>query len=79
MADESSTLEEIDTEEFVESTKNKNTKRKTCSDLKIFLKWLHKYEDFRALDEIPVTELDELLAKFFISLKKIMETSMSHK
>lgn len=44
-----------------------------------FFKWLHKYEDFRALDEIPVTELDELLAKFFISLKKIMETSMSHK
>lgn len=53
MAEESYTLEEMDTEEFVESMKNKNTKRKTFSDLKILMKWLHSYKDFRAVDEIP--------------------------
>lgn len=79
MAEEISTLEEMDTEEFVESMKNKNTKRKTCSNLKILLKWLHNYEDFRAVDEIPATKLDKLLAKFFMTVKKkIIEMSMSH-
>lgn len=72
MAEEISTLdlEEMDTEEFVESMKNKNTKRKTCSNLKILLKWLHNYEDFRAVDKIPATKLDKLLAKFFMTTKK---------
>lgn len=68
MAEESYTLEEMDTEEFVESMTNKNTKRKTFSDLKILMKWLHSYKDFRAVDEIPVTELDKLLAKFFMTV-----------
>lgn len=68
MAEEISTLEEMDTEEFVESMKKE--KRKTCSNLKILLKWLHNYEDFRAVDEIPATKLDKLLAKFFMTVKK---------
>lgn len=37
IADESSTLDDIDTEEFVESLKNKNSKRKTFSDHKIIM------------------------------------------
>lgn len=70
MAEEISTLEEMDTEEFVESMTNKNTKRKTCSNLKILLKWLHNYADSRAVDEISATKLDKLLAKFFMTVKK---------
>lgn len=37
MANESSTLEDIGKEEFVESMKNKNTKLKTFSDHKILM------------------------------------------
>lgn len=37
IADESSTFEDIDTEEFVESMTNRNSKRKTFSDHKILM------------------------------------------
>lgn len=64
MAEESSTSEDMDTEEFVESMKNKNTKRKTFSVHKILMKWLHNYEGFRAVDGISVTELENYSQTF---------------
>lgn len=69
ITDESSTLEDIDTEEFVESLKNKNSKRKTFSVHKMLMYSLHTYGGFRAVDGIPVTELDKLLNHFYHSKK----------
>lgn len=64
MAEESSTSEDMDKEEFVESMKNKNTKRKTFFVHKILMKWLQNYEGFRTVDGISVTELDNYSQTF---------------
>lgn len=69
MADESSTLKDTGTEEFVESMKNKNIQPKTFSDHKTLMKSLHNYEGFRAVDGIPMTELYKLLKTIFMTVK----------
>ena len=67
MADETAS---DDTSAFVDSMKNINTKRKTSSDLNILYKWMVKQNDNRSIEEIPPAELDKVLARFFMSVKK---------
>ncbi|XP_071128790.1 uncharacterized protein KIAA1958-like [Mytilus edulis] len=50
--------------------KNKNTKRKTASDVNIFTNWLSANNEHRKMEEIPVCELDKLLARFFMKVTK---------
>ncbi|CAG2254716.1 unnamed protein product [Mytilus edulis] len=68
-------VNEVDeTAEFIESMKNKNTKRKTASDCNIFTNWLTANNKHRKMEEIPVFELDKLLALFFMKVTKSDET-----
>lgn len=56
---------------FNESEKNQHTKRKTnqhINRLKAFLQLKNETRDFHS---IPMTELDELLAMFLLSIKKV--------
>ena len=64
-------VNEVDeTAEFIEAMKNKNTKRKTASDVNIFTNWLSANNEHRKMEEIPVYELDKLLARFFMKVTK---------
>ena len=64
-------VSEDQTHEFVEQQKNKNTLRKTQSDVKLFTDWLvDAKKERRSLDIIPVAELDKNLAMFMLSIKK---------
>ncbi|VDI57125.1 Hypothetical predicted protein [Mytilus galloprovincialis] len=65
-------VNEVDeTAEFIEAMKNKNTKRKTASDVNIFTNWLSANNEHRKMEEIPVYELDKLLALFFMKVTKL--------
>jgi len=57
-------LNDDDNETFIEQNRNKNTKKKTASDLNVFYKWAKTVEETRQLDEIQPQELDKLLAHF---------------
>lgn len=62
--------EDDETQDFIEAMRNENTKRKTASDCNIFKNWLAANAEFRNIDEIPVPELDKLLARFFMKVTK---------
>ncbi|XP_048258342.1 zinc finger MYM-type protein 2-like [Haliotis rufescens] len=49
---------------------NKNTAKKTLYDLKLFDNFLNVQNEFRQMHEIPPNELDTLLCKFSISVRK---------
>ena len=55
-------------EAFVDQQKNKNTKRKTHSDLKTQYTWCTKHGETRELKDIPPAELDCLLGHFFVTV-----------
>lgn len=62
-------VDAAETSKFVESMKNVNTKRKTTSDMKILNEWLAKQNELRKIEDIPVTEVDQILARFFLSVR----------
>ncbi len=55
---------------FLELQRNKNTKKKTKSDLKTWYKWCNSIGESRAIGDIPPVELDRLLAHFFTQVRK---------
>lgn len=61
---------ENETSTFIESMKNLNTKRKTKSDLNTVNLWLTSVNESRDMGTIPPKELDSLLARFFLSVRK---------
>ena len=64
-------VQELDNEAvetFVDQQKNKNTKRKTHSDLKTWYTWCAKHGETRELKDIPPAELDCLLGHFFVTV-----------
>lgn len=64
------TVNDEDTMSFIEENRNKNTIYKTNSDLKIFKEWLASVRETRPLESIPPPELDNLLARFFLAVRK---------
>ena len=50
---------------------NKNTLKKTLQDVSKFRRFLKNKHETRAIHEIPAEILDELLANFILSIKKI--------
>ena len=62
-----------DVESFITEQKNKSTTRKTKQHLDIFLEFLETKNEDRAPHTIPPADLDEYLASFFVSIKKISE------
>ena len=57
-------------QQFVEQQNNKNTKKKTNSDLNKWYKWCEEHNEKRKLEQLPPTELDRLLGHFFVSVRK---------
>ena len=56
---------------FVDDIKNRNTKRKTASDVNLLHSWMsEKLRDNRKAEFIPPSELDSILARFFLSIRK---------
>ena len=65
-----STLNEQDVQQFVEQNRNKNTVNKTSSSLNVFYKWAKSINENRNIDEIPASDLDNILAHFVIKIRK---------
>ena len=57
-----STLNEQDVQQFVEQNRNKNTVNKTSSSLNVFCKWAKSINENKNIDEIPASDLDNILA-----------------
>ena len=67
-AEEASSKDEVEIEKFLQEQKSKNTQYK--SDLKAWKKFCESQKESRAIENIPANELDLLLCKFFISVRK---------
>ena len=61
---------EVEIEKFLLEQKSKNTQYKTKSDLNAWKKFCESLKESRAIENIPANELDLLLSKFFISVRK---------
>ncbi|OCT72690.1 uncharacterized protein KIAA1958 isoform X1 [Xenopus laevis] len=62
------TCEERD--HFIQEQKNKNTMRKTKSDISTLLSFTQQVKENRKIEDIPHEELDLLLSKFILALKR---------
>lgn len=63
------TVSNDDTSNFIEEMKNDNTKRKTKSDIKLLTEWLKENNELRAIEDISVPELNQYLARFYLSVR----------
>ena len=62
---------EVETDQLIENMRNNNTKRKTICDAKLLHSWMEaKLGDRRHAEFIPPYELDSVLARFFLSIRK---------
>ena len=61
---------DAETDAFLKENKNKNTGQKTKSDMKIVMDFFRSFEEFRDPATIPSSELDSLLARFFLGVRK---------
>ena len=69
-AEEATSKDKVEIETFLEDQKSKNTNYKTRSDLNAGNKFCGSLKECRAMENIPANELDLLLCKFFISVRK---------
>ena len=69
-AEEATSKDEVEIEKFLQEQKSKNTQYKTKSDLNAWKKSCESQKESRAIGNIPANELDLLLSKFFISVRK---------
>ena len=68
--EETTSKDEVEIEKFLQEQKSKNTQYKTKSDLNAWKKFCESLKESRAIENIPANELDLLLPKFFISVRK---------
>ena len=69
-AEEVMSRDEVEIEKFWQAQKSKTTQYKTKSDLNGWKKSCESLKESRAIENIPAKELDLLLSKFFISVRK---------
>lgn len=60
-----------DTHVFVESMENESTKRKARSDMQRVKDWMVSVDEHRQIQDIPSSELNLLLARMFLNLRKV--------
>ena len=70
LAEEAASKDEVEIEKFLQEQKSKNTQYKNKSDLNAWKKFCESLKESRAIENIPANELDLLLSKFFISVRK---------
>ena len=61
---------DAETDAFLKENKNKNTGQKTKSDMKIVSDFFRSVGELRDLAIILSSELDSLLARFFLGVRK---------
>jgi len=69
-AEEATSKDEVEVDKFLQEQKSKNTHYKTRSDLNAWKKVCESVKETRVIKNIPANELDLLLTKFFISVRK---------
>ena len=69
-AEEATSKDEVEIEKLLQEQISKNTQYKTKSDLNAWKKFCESLKESRAIENIPANELDLLLSKFFISVRK---------
>ena len=69
-AEEATSKDEVENEKILQQQKSKNTQYKTESDLNAWKKFCESLRESRAIENIPANEIDLLLSKFFISVRK---------
>ena len=69
-AEEATSKDEVEIETFLQKQKSKNTHHKTKRDLNASKKFCESLKESRAIENIPACELDLLLSKCFISVRK---------
>ena len=69
-AEEATSKDEVEIEKFLQEQKSKNTQYKTKSDLNAWKKFCESLKESRAIENIPANEVDLLLSKFFICVRK---------
>lgn len=68
---ETAKLNEVEIRAFLEENENKNTAKKTRTDLNIWKRWCASVGESRPIEDIPPEELDSLLSHFFIKIRKL--------
>ena len=63
-------LNDVDIDNFITENRNKNTTKKTQSDLNVFYRWAKSVNETRTLENISEQELDKLLAHFVLNARK---------
>ena len=63
-------LNDEDIDNFITENRNKNTTKKTQSDLNVFYRWAKSVNETRTLENISEQELDKLLAHFVLNARK---------
>ncbi|CAH3156708.1 unnamed protein product, partial [Porites lobata] len=69
-------LNDEDIDNFITENRNKNTTKKTQSDLNVSYKWAKTVDETRTLESISEQELDKLLAHFVLKAQTDTLTSM---
>ena len=69
-AEEATSKDEVEIEKFLQEQKSKNTQCKTKSDLNAWRKFCESLKESRAIENIPANEVDLLLPKYFICVRK---------
>ena len=69
-AEKATSKDEVEIEKFLQEQKSKNALYTTTSDLNAWKKFCEFLKESRAIENIPANELDLLLSKFFISVRK---------
>jgi hypothetical protein len=57
-----------DTEHCIKDNSNKNTCTETKSNMKMFYEWALSNGEMRMIEDIPFSELDGLLARFYLGM-----------
>ena len=63
-------VSEDDCDLFIKENENKNTMYKTRSDVKLFNDWKSSISEERDIVDIQASELDSLLARFFLCMNQ---------
>ena len=63
-------IEEDDIDGFINDQENRNTLKKTLCDMKLLKSFLETQNENRRLETIPPSELNDVLCKFFLSVRK---------
>ena len=62
--------DEVEIAKFLQEQKSKNTQYQTKSDLNAWKKFCESLKESRAIENLPANELDLLLSKIFIAVRK---------